>query len=112
MADKLRLNAALAIEALLEREDQQHPANVFAYLLDAALLPRPELRADVVNDRHAALVQLARQAQVELGEVDEHGGVWPSPFGLAHHFAEAAIDERNVLDDLDKIGREAGSERA
>src|SRR5664280_395570 len=100
MADKLRLNAALAVEALLERENHQHLANVFPHLLDAALLPRPELRADIVNDGHAELVQLARQAQVEFGEVDEHRGVWPSPFGLAHHFAEAAIDERNVLDDL------------
>src|ERR1700690_3993328 len=101
MANKLRLNAALAIEALLEGEDHQHLANVFAYLLDAALFPRPQLRADVVNDRHAALVQLARQAQVEIRKVDQHGGVWESLFGLAHHFAKAAIDERNVLDDLD-----------
>src|SRR5664280_1118161 len=101
MADKLRLNAALAVEALLERENHQHLANIFPHLLDATLLPRPELRADVVNDRYPALVQLARQAQIEIGEVDEHRGVWPSPFGLAHNFAEAAIDERNVLDDLD-----------
>src|SRR5664280_2627267 len=101
MADKLRPKAAFAIEALLEREDDQHLANVFPHLLDAALLPRPELRADIVNDGHAELVELARQAQVEFGEVDEHRGVWPSPFGLAHHFAEAAIDERNVPDDLD-----------
>jgi len=46
-------------------------------------------------------VQFACQAQVEIGKVDKHGGVWPPPFGLAHHFAEAAIDERNVLDYLD-----------
>ena len=65
------------------------------------LLPRPQLRADVINDRYPALVQFARQAQVEVGEVDEHRGVWASPFRLAHHLAEAAIDGRNVLDHLD-----------
>src|ERR1019366_1337542 len=100
MADKLHLNAALAIEAFLEGEDHHHPANIFAHALDAALLPRPKLRADVVNDRHAALVQFARQAQVEIGKVDEHRGVRPPPFDLAHHVAKAAIDERNVLDHL------------
>src|ERR1035438_3031449 len=111
MADKLCLNASLAIEALVEGEDHQHLANIFAHLLDAALLPRPELRADVVNDRHPKLVQLARQAQVEIGKVDQHRGVWPSPFGFAHHFAEAAIDERNVLDHLDDADLDRKSTR-
>src|ERR1039458_1696816 len=111
MADKLRLNAALAIKALLEGKDHQHLANVLAHLLDAALLPRPQLRADVVNDRHSAVVQLARQAQVELGKVDEHRGVWPSPFGLAQDLVEAAIDERNVRSEERRVGEEGRSRR-
>ena len=101
MADELRRNAALAIKLLFEGKDHQHLANVLAHALDAALLPRPQLRADVVDDGHAALVQLARQAQVEVGEVDEHGGVRTASLGFANHLAKAAIDRGNVLDDLD-----------
>ena len=54
MSDKLRRDAALAIELLFEGKDHQHLANVFANALDAALLPRPQLRADVIDDRHSA----------------------------------------------------------
>ncbi len=92
MADKLRLDAVLAIEAFFEREDHQHLAHVLANALDATLLPRPKLRTDVINDRHAAFVQFACQTQIEVRKVDENGGVWPSPFGLTHHLAKAAID--------------------
>ena len=47
------------------------------------------------------LVKLARQAQVEVGKVDEHGCVGTAALGFAHHLAKAAIDGGNVLDDLD-----------
>ncbi len=46
-------------------------------------------------------MKLARQPQVEVGKVDEHGRVGPAPFGLAHDLAKAAIDGRDVPDDLD-----------
>src|SRR5271157_852466 len=100
MPDELRFDAALAIKLLLEREDHQHPADVFTHAFNASLLPRPELRAHVVNDRHAALVQLAGEPQIEIWEVDEHRRIGPAPLRLAHHLAKAAIDGWNVLDDL------------
>ena len=101
MADKFRRNAALAIKLFFEGKDHQHLANIFPHALNAALLPRPQLRADVVDHRHAALVQFAGQAQVKVGEVDEHSGVRPATFRLADDLPKPAINRRNVLDDLD-----------
>src|SRR5271157_4829298 len=101
MPYELRLDAALAIKLLLEREDHQHPADVVPHLLDSPLLPGPELRTDVVNDGNAALVKFAGEPQIEIGEVDEHRRIGPAPLRLAHHLAKAAIDGWNVLDDLD-----------
>jgi hypothetical protein len=59
------------------------------------------LRTDIIDDRHSALVQFARQPQVEVGEVDEHGHVRPVPFRFTHDLSKPAIDVRNMLDDLD-----------
>ena len=101
MSDELRFDAVLAIERFFEREDHQHLADVLPHELDASLLPCPELRADVVDDRHTTLVQLAGKSQIEVGEVDEHSGIRAAPLGFAHNLAEAAIDGWNVLDDLD-----------
>ena len=101
MPDELGFDAALAIELLLEGEDHQHLADVLPHQLDARLPPRPQLRADVVDHRDAALVQLARQAKIEVGEVDQHGGVGAAAFGLGHHVAKAPVDARDVLDHLD-----------
>ena len=59
------------------------------------------MRADIVDDRHAQFVQFARQAQVEVGKVDQHRRVGTAPLGLAHDLAKAAVDGGNVFDDLD-----------
>ncbi len=90
MPDKFRVDTALAIELLFEGEDDQHLAHVLPHQLDARLPPRPQLRADVINHRDPALVQLARQPKVEVGEVDEHSGVWFSPLGLGRPLCETA----------------------
>ena len=53
MTDELCRDSALAIKRFFERKDHKHAADIFAHELDAVLLPRPELRADKINDRHA-----------------------------------------------------------
>ena len=100
MSDELRFDAALAVELFLERENDQHLADILPHPFDASLLPRPKLRAHVVNDRHASLVHFAGESQVEVREVDKHGSIGPSLRGLAHHLAKTAVDGWNVLDDL------------
>ena len=101
MPHELRFDAALAVELFLEREDDQHLADILPHPFDASPLPRPQLRAHVINDRHAALVHFAGEPQIEVGEVDEDGSIGTTLFGLAHYLAKTAIDGRNVLHDLD-----------
>ena len=101
MADEFRGNAVLAIEALLERKDDQHLVHILAHALNAPRLPRPQLRADVIHHRHAQPAQFAGEAQIEFRKIDEHGDVGPSALGLIHHLAKAAIDIGDVLDHLD-----------
>src|SRR5271166_5745796 len=52
VSDELRFDATLAVKLLLEGKNHEHLANVLPNEFDASLFPRPELRADVVNDRH------------------------------------------------------------
>ena len=101
MPHELSRDATLAIELLLEGKNHQHLVHVFANALDAALLPGPQLRTDVIDNRDSLRVKLAGQAQVEVRKVDQHGCVGASPFRFAHDLAKAAIDVGNVLDDLD-----------
>ena len=100
MADELGLDALLAIERLLEGKDHQHPVDVLLDELDAVLLPGPQLRADEVDDGNAEAVELFGQAEVDFGEVDEHGDAgWPLPDGLLEFF-ELAVDAGQMEDDL------------
>ena len=102
MPDKFRLDSALSVELLLEGEDDQHLAHVLAYQLDTRLPPRPQLWADVINHRDAALVQFAGQPKVEVGEVDQHSRVWSSALGFVDNFVKEPEDSRQVLDHLDQ----------
>src|SRR5271169_6422946 len=97
MPNKLGLNPTLAIKLFFEREDDQHLPHVFPNQLDARLPPRPELWADVVNHRDSALVQFARQAEVEVGEIDEHGGIGTPALRLGDDFVEEPKDTRQVF---------------
>src|ERR1044071_10316796 len=75
MADIADFDAVARIEFLLERDDHDHLANIFFDLLYAAGAPGPYLRADKIEDGNAQAMQLARQAQVEVREVDQDGSV-------------------------------------
>src|ERR1035438_6097198 len=100
MPNEFRFDPALAIELLLEGKDHQHLTDVLPYQLDARLPPRPQLWADVIDHWDSALVQLARQAKIEVRKVDQHGSVRTASFRFSHHAAKALVDPRQVLDDL------------
>ena len=57
MADELGTGAAAGVERRLEREDDREPVDAAGDLAHAAAPPRPHLRADVVEHRHAAAVR-------------------------------------------------------
>ena len=65
------------IVVLLEGEYVAEPVEVAAHLLDAACLPGPQLRRDVVHGLDAVLVGVARHLEVESRVVDSHQHVGP-----------------------------------
>ena len=73
MADKLGVDAALAVKRLLKGKDDQHAVDVPLHQLDAVFLPGPELRADEVDDGNAEAVELLGEPEMDVGKVDEHG---------------------------------------
>src|SRR5215469_14227675 len=70
MSDEGRINAAVSIELLFERKDDQSLIDIFADQLHAALTPGPELRRHVVHRRNSALLHLSRHAPVECRRVN------------------------------------------
>ncbi len=69
------VDVAVAVEGLFEGEDDHHAVDALLHPAQAAALPGPELRADEVDDRDAEALQLAGEAEVDVGEVDEDGDV-------------------------------------
>ena len=69
------MHAVVAIELLLKRKDDQHAIYIAFHLADAALLPCPQLWAHEINDGDAEPVQLAREAKIKVGKVDQDGDV-------------------------------------
>ena len=91
MADKFRLDAALAIILLFKRENDQHALDVSLHLLDALRLPGPELRADEVDDGNAKAMEHLGETEMNLRKVDEHGDAGAALLD-AIELAELAID--------------------
>jgi hypothetical protein len=61
---------------LFEGQDHEHPVHIADDGMHAALLPGPDLRADVVNDLDAAqLPHMPGDAQVEARIIDQDHGV-------------------------------------
>src|SRR5581483_11118294 len=83
------LNTVLPVKLLLKREDHDHLANIFFDLLDPSGAPGPDLRAHEIEDRNAEPMQFASKAQVEVREVDEHGGIRLASRCLRHKMFEA-----------------------
>ncbi len=49
-------------------------------------MPRPHLRAYIINHADATLLRLAREANIEAGIVDEQNRIGPPFLERAHHF--------------------------
>ena len=95
MADELDRALAAAVERRLEREHDGEPVDPARDRAHAAAPPRPDLRADVVEDRNAGPLGGAREPQVELREVDQDAEVGRVLAQAAH---EQAIDAEELAD--------------
>ena len=100
VADELGIDAASAVEAFFEGEDDHHAGDALLHPAKAAALPGPELRADEVDDRGAEFFQLAGKPEIDVGEVDEDGDVGPPLPDGSHEAAIGSVDARHVADDL------------
>ena len=77
MADKLHRHRGLAIDRLLEGKDHEHAVGNLPHRLHPPGTPRPQLRADVVDDRNAEAFDAACQRKIEVGKIDDDERVGP-----------------------------------
>src|SRR5439155_3823435 len=71
MPDKFHIHFRASIDFFFEWKDDEHLIDKLFNLFDTALSPCPYLRADVVEDRSACLLNALRQPQIEIGKIDE-----------------------------------------
>jgi len=100
MANKGDLDPVIAIERLLEREDDEHLRDVFLDELDAVFFPGPELRAYEEDDRDAETVELFGELEVNVRKIDEDCDIRPVTAYGGLEAAEFAIDTGKVADDF------------
>ena len=98
VADELHRHAGAPVDRLLERERSPAPwrrrRRIVAH---AAGAPGPQLRADVVDHRHAQLRCSARhQAEVEVGKIDGDEDVGTAAAPLRRSASAAAASERGT----------------
>jgi len=95
-----RVDVTVAVKGLLEGEDNHHAIDALLDPAEAAALPCPELRADEVDDGYVESFELASEAEVDVGEVDEDGGGGAALFDGGYESAVGTVDARGVFDDL------------
>ncbi len=100
MADKGGVDVAVAVEGLLEGEDDEHFGDALLDPAKTASLPGPKLGGDEPDDGYLELLEVLGEAEVDVGEVDEDGGGgWVLVDG-ADELAVLAVDEGGVADHL------------
>ena len=89
MAHPLDRHTCALVDLDLEGKDDQHAVGDALHRLHPSRPPRPQLRADVVHDRHAELAHRMGEPEIEVGEVDRDEHIGPGFRGVRQ---ESAID--------------------
>ena len=100
MSDEFGLDLAVAVEGLFEGEDDEHLRDALLDPAEALPFPGPELGGDEPDDGDVAVGEVAGDAEVDVGEIDEDGGGGWFSFDGADEFAVLAVDEGGVPEDL------------
>ena len=90
MPDELDSGEARRIQRRLEGEHDRETVHASGDLAHAAAAPRPDLRTDVVQHRHACPLGPPRQPEIELRKVDQHAEIRRILSDTAGEFAVCA----------------------
>ena len=105
MADEGHGDARPLVDRLLEGKDHQHVGDVPLDLTDPPTLPGPDLRRDVIRDRHASALQLAGEAEVEARVVDQNREVVRELIQADFEPARVAREVLALLEDPGRLAR-------
>ncbi len=100
VAHEESVDVAVGIERGFEREDDEHFGDALLDPAEAAPLPGPELGGDEPDDGNVAAFELAGEAEVDVGEIDEDGGGGGGSVDAADEFAVLGVDVGGVAKDL------------
>src|SRR5579875_725016 len=100
MAHELGCDLAVLVKRGLEGKDDHHARDALLHPAKPLWLPRPELRADEVDDRNVERAKLVGEAEVDVREVDEDGGVGAALSDAGDETAIGGVDARRVAQDL------------
>lgn len=100
MAYELGFYVAGAVEIFLEGKDDHHAADALLHPAEAFALPRPELRADEVDDRDVQLAEFAGEAKIDVGEVYKDGDVGAAFLDGGDEAAVFPIDAGHVVNNF------------
>src|SRR5207302_3556474 len=83
-ADNNRAQTGCHIELGFKWKDTEHKINGLSHLGNATLVPRPDLRANVINNFQVweFHVQRMGKAQVKSRVIDQHDCTWPHRINL------------------------------
>ena len=96
VATEGRLDTLRAEIFALEREDREQPIDIAAQLLHAPLLPRPDLRCDVVERAQPSLFRPLSHLHIEAGVVDQDQHVGRKVLDIGSALLELAPDRAQV----------------
>ena len=76
ITDIFDVDIETGVKGRLKREDGGKTVDDFGDTLHPSAPPRPDLRADIIEDGNAKLPGNSGEAQIEIGEIDEDEKIW------------------------------------
>src|SRR6185503_16656735 len=95
---------APAIHILFERKDHEHPIRDLPDRRETPGPPRPDLRADVIDDRNAETLDAPREPEIEVREIDDDERIRPLSAGEGDEFLHRRHVPGKLADPLRQSG--------